>query len=272
MKIGIMQGRLSPPQGESIQFFPKRWQDEFGVARVLQFKAIEWIFDEPVSENPLYNREQHRDILECIMRTRVEVNSVCADIFMKKKLTDRNPESLWLLQSLLRLSDEIRIPIVSIPFVEDHIPQTDEELETAAENVIFALAEVPGAVDLTVEMDLPVEKIIAFVEAVGSPRVGVCYDTGNAMTQGFDAGSDIRKLGHHLKHLHIKDRERGKRESVPLGRGSVDFEDVFEALDQISFDGVTTLQAWRGENYLSSARQQLLFVRGLTPTLRERTV
>ena len=45
-KIGIMQGRLSEPQGEKIQAFPiTSWQQEFKKASSCGFDVIEWIFD-----------------------------------------------------------------------------------------------------------------------------------------------------------------------------------------------------------------------------------
>ena len=45
MRIGIMQGRLLPPQG-AFQSFPRSgWDREFGLAAQAGLDAIEWIFD-----------------------------------------------------------------------------------------------------------------------------------------------------------------------------------------------------------------------------------
>ena len=45
-KIGIMQGRLSPPIDGRIQAFPiNDWESEFEKASKIGFDCIEWIFD-----------------------------------------------------------------------------------------------------------------------------------------------------------------------------------------------------------------------------------
>ena len=46
-KIGIMQGRLSAPKNDRIQFFPKNnWQNEFELCSEIGFSCIEWVVDD----------------------------------------------------------------------------------------------------------------------------------------------------------------------------------------------------------------------------------
>lgn len=45
-KIGIMQGRLSPPKNKLIQNFPlETWKNEFLLSKKLGLKSIEWVFE-----------------------------------------------------------------------------------------------------------------------------------------------------------------------------------------------------------------------------------
>ena len=45
-KYGIMQGRLTSPKDNRIQFFPKdEWIEEFGSAAQIGFDCIEWLYD-----------------------------------------------------------------------------------------------------------------------------------------------------------------------------------------------------------------------------------
>ena len=45
-KYGIMQGRLTFPKDNRIQFFPKdEWTEEFGSAAQIGFDCIEWLYD-----------------------------------------------------------------------------------------------------------------------------------------------------------------------------------------------------------------------------------
>ena len=46
MKLGIMQGRLLPPEEQRFQSFPRqRWRDEFALAAAAGLDTIEWIYD-----------------------------------------------------------------------------------------------------------------------------------------------------------------------------------------------------------------------------------
>ena len=43
--IGIMQGRLSPPRGDLIQWYPEdTWESEFYLAKEIGLVCIEWVF------------------------------------------------------------------------------------------------------------------------------------------------------------------------------------------------------------------------------------
>ena len=51
-RIGVMQGRLSPPRGGRIQSFPvDTWREEFGLARQAGLDCIEWIYEMEAAEN-----------------------------------------------------------------------------------------------------------------------------------------------------------------------------------------------------------------------------
>ena len=54
---GIMQGRLSPPQEERFQSFPRNsWRQEIARAREVGLDYIEWIDDEyGCTANPIFS-------------------------------------------------------------------------------------------------------------------------------------------------------------------------------------------------------------------------
>jgi L-ribulose-5-phosphate 3-epimerase len=56
--IGIMQGRLSPPEDGRFQSFQRRsWREEFPRAREASFDYIEWIHDEyGRTANPIFSQ------------------------------------------------------------------------------------------------------------------------------------------------------------------------------------------------------------------------
>lgn len=71
-------------------------------------------------------------------------------------------------------------------------------------------------------------------EKVGSPLVGINYDTANAIFYGgVDPATDIACCIDQVYYLHIKDKAGEQRDwNFPaLGKGSVDFPEIFRQLD-----------------------------------------
>src|SRR5580693_137449 len=83
-RIGVMQGRLLPPINGRIQAFPlAAWREEFVRASECEFSSIEWIWESPITENPLWMSEGREEIRSVCAHTGVEVSFICADYFME---------------------------------------------------------------------------------------------------------------------------------------------------------------------------------------------
>ena len=71
--------------------------------------------------------------------------------------------------------------------------------------------------------------------AVGSSRVGVNYDTANALFYGnVDLAADLEQSMDAIRYMHLKDKG-GKRDvwDFPaLGKGWIDFPLVFDKLER----------------------------------------
>src|SRR5262249_47737699 len=65
------------------------------------------------------------------------------------------------------------------------------------------------------------------IAALPPGSLGVTFDPGNLVVNGFSVRSALEALGPHVMHVHAKDGVRdvaqGRGLEVPLGRGSVDF-------------------------------------------------
>src|SRR5690348_2897727 len=96
LRIGVIQGRLSPRPAGKLQEFP--WQSyaaEFSKAARLGLHSIEWIFEAPrFEQNPIWTDEGREEIRELVACTGVCVQSVCADYFMVHKLAGAPPREL----------------------------------------------------------------------------------------------------------------------------------------------------------------------------------
>lgn len=86
----------------------------------------------------------------------------------------------------------------------------------------------------------------ALIDDVGSPNVGVLFDTGNIVQFGFPE-QWIRILGSRVKEVHLKDYRRSVGTVsgfVSLLEGDVDWGEVMLALDEIGYDGFLTAEVF----------------------------
>ena len=74
---------------------------------------------------------------------------------------------------------------------------------------------------------------------VNHPNVGLLYDTFHAHIEEKDQGNAIRMVGHHMKHFHSCENDRG----VP-GSGQVDWPSVFTALKDINYRGALVIESF----------------------------
>jgi sugar phosphate isomerase/epimerase len=94
--------------------------------------------------------------------------------------------------------------------------------------------------------DFAMRDLVALVEAVGRSRLGICFDTGNAVRVGDDLLTVARLAAPFVKMVHLKDMividsSRGDPAawwpSAPLGRGDLDIPAFVNMLRGAGFAG-----------------------------------
>lgn len=254
--IGIMQGRLTPPKGRGIQFFPfDNWQTEFYVAQKIGLSEIEFIFDyDNYKDNPLWTSDGQAEIKEVIIKTGVRVNAVCFDYFMRRpffKESDRQYERIYkenseLLSKVLEAMEQLKIGLIEIPLVDNSSLKSDEEKE-AFSKWLKEIVCHHTAIKFGLETDLNPADFLRFIKSIDLPQVGANYDSGNSSGMGYDPYEEVTTLKDYIFNIHIKDRiYRGT--TVQLGEGSADFEKLFLGLKEIGYHNNFILQAARGKD------------------------
>ena len=265
--VGIMQGRLSPPDPRRLQAFPwASWEKEFVHAAELGLDCIEWLFEEDSYElNPIWTQEGVWRINELVQTHGVSVNSVCADYFMMHPFFRVTPEeraaSIQVLKVLITQAASIGAKVILIPVLEVaeiRLAADAEMLGDALQECLLVARE--NGIHLGLETELPADEYAALTTDRGEDLVGVYYDTGNAAAKGYDTAEDIRRLAHLLCGIHVKDRMLGGG-SVPLGEGAVDFPACFAAIWDAGYRDSIIMQPFFASDFLRYARRHLDFVR-----------
>jgi hexulose-6-phosphate isomerase len=252
-RIGIMEGRLSPPVGPTIQAFPaEHWADEFPAAEAAGLACIEWIYDiDGDHVNPISTDEGAARLRDLQARHHVAVESLCADYFMPEPLL-KGPESaraqrreklLWLLRRAAGLGiSRVVLPFVDASKIEDDA--MGRELAALLAGVIDEAG--PGIPEIHLETSLPPARFATLLEQVDQPAVKVNYDSGNSSSLGYDADEEFAAYGSQIGSVHIKDRVLGGS-TVPLGQGDADFPKLIKNLEAIQYQGPVILQVARSE-------------------------
>jgi hexulose-6-phosphate isomerase len=249
-KLGIMEGRLVPPEPGRFQSFPRaRWADEFELAKRVPLAYIEWIVDEyGEGINPFPERVE--DLLTLSYDTGVAIRSLCADLFMERPFVRCTEveftQRVAVLDELIAAAGRCGMQRIVIPFV-DHSKLDNEEDEARALRMLRASlpAAYRAGVELHLETAFSPAAFAAFLARIDDPFVKVNYDSGNSASLGFRVEDEFAAYGSRIGSIHIKDRVHGGG-TVPLGTGAVDFPTLFASMRAVGYAGDITLQVARG--------------------------
>jgi L-ribulose-5-phosphate 3-epimerase len=266
-RIGVMQGRLSPPEGERFQAFPCRsWRDEFERARDAGFSYIEWIHDDyGRGANPIFSDSGLAELDALKQRHGIATPALCCDWFMEFPLIrcrgSERDEREQHLRSLFPIAQRMGADRMVLPFVDNARMVTADEQRSIVEMLLrtLPLAE-RHLVEIHLETDLDPDAFSEFLGRVEHPLLKVNWDSGNSSGLGYIASEEFAAYGARIGSIHIKDRYRsreGRIETRPLGTGSADFDDIFNAIRSIGYTGGLTLQAARG-----APNDEVNFLRG----------
>jgi L-ribulose-5-phosphate 3-epimerase len=250
-KLGIMEGRLVPPEDGRFQCFPRNeWESEFTHAAKVPFDYIELIYDLYGHDvNPLGSIAGMERLKNLTESTGVCIRSVCADYFMDKPLIrcdeQELDERLQELVRILRNGRAVGVDRVVIPFVDASAIRSNEDFVALQDALQAALpfAEETG-IEIHLETSLGPAEFAKLLDRIPHPKLKVNYDSGNSASLGYSPADEFAAYGDRIGSVHIKDRILHGG-TVPLGTGNADFAAVFSCLENIHYQGDFTLQVAR---------------------------
>lgn len=243
-RIGIMQGRLVRAATGELECSPGgRWRDEFRAAAALRLNHIELVADRVLDpSNPIWSADGRDEIVTLVESTGVGVASLCLNEVLTSPIDEMSAHLVKRLGPVLR---DLPIRIVVVPLLEASDLRNVDRLSAVRSLLLLVDHLLDDVGRVVVELGFSAVDSLRFLDTVGSPRVGLCYDVGNATAFGFDPTHELRSLGSAVWHLHAKDKN-ASRENVRFGAGKVPFAGVFEELSLQGFDGLVTMEATRG--------------------------
>jgi sugar phosphate isomerase/epimerase len=111
--------------------------------------------------------------------------------------------------------------------------------------------------------------VVKLLNRFGPDDLGVNFDTGNSFLAGNDPVEYLERVADRVIHVHVKDipksqlNQRGKvtgtRVGAAAGDGEVNLPGVIEVLDNVSYDGVLSVEC----DTFEQAQRSLAYLKGL---------
>jgi hexulose-6-phosphate isomerase len=119
--------------------------------------------------------------------------------------------------------------------------KSNPDTEIKKTNMIRVVEEIlPYAAErdvlIALESPLAADELKEVVETINSDQVGVYFDTGNAVANGYDPVEEIEILDKDIFAVHIKDSHSLQLSGLHIGDGDVDFNGSVAALKKVEYD------------------------------------
>jgi sugar phosphate isomerase/epimerase len=90
-------------------------------------------------------------------------------------------------------------------------------------------------------------EVLELIDEIGRDSLGVNLDLGHAAVYGEEPAESIRRCAGHITGVHLEDIVggiRGKHYHRIPGEGDLEFAPVFEALDDVGYEGFVTMELY----------------------------
>ena len=228
--------------------------------------------------------QKRRDFLNLVKSHGLTISALCGDLggggFM---WADKNPEKVERSKRIIDLAKELETDVVTTHI--GVVPQ-DSSIDRfkVMQEACFELARYADSVGahFAVETGPETSAVLKnFLDSLGSTGVGVNLDPANlVMVTGDDPAQAVYNLREYIVHTHAKDGKQlfyqspdivyglAKSEivtgdsfiEVPLGEGSVNWDEYLAALDDIGFKGFLTIEREVGDNPEADIRKAVAFL------------
>ena len=233
MKIGVLQGRLTPPSRGHYQEFPDEWFFEFEAADSMGLCGIEWLITKDYNfNNPIYTHFQEIKKLPIL--------SICVDTLVDSRITNKDFLSFNLV-NLCKIVEKSSVNVLTIPILDD------SDLNDDAARALFCEAIEPigkafPSIKFAFEAEMHPRKLNDIVSLCDN--FYVTYDTGNITSCGVSHNDFITFFKDKIINVHLKDRTYDRKTVSPM-TGDTDFHFIFKKLSEIDYSGPFILQTAR---------------------------
>ena len=250
-RIGYIQGRLVDQIDGKIQAFPeKSWRDEFPIAKQIGLGLIEWTLDDyQLMRNPFCTDLGQHEIRDLSQKFSIGMDSVTGDCFMQAPFWKKSGAEKKSLQqdflAIVAASGALGIKLIVVPLVDNgRLENSHQEDDVVDFLLVNQSVLLQNNIQVIFESDYAAQELARFIARLPATHFGINYDIGNSAALGFDPIDEFQAYGNRILNVHVKDRVLGGT-TVPLAKGSANFEVVYSELAKVNYCGNFILQTAR---------------------------
>ncbi len=231
------------------------------MAKRLGLDGVQVDFGSGENDLPLCNPELQKKFLEAVNKHDVQVASLALGVLNNIPYKSDPRAERWVSESI-DVCKAMGVNVVLMAFFGKGDLRNDKKgTDVVVERLkkVAPKAEDAGVV-LGVESWLSAEQHLDIIDRVGSPAVKVYYDVANSHKAGYDIYQEIRLLGKQICEFHAKDYDD------LYGKGTIAFEEVRRAMDDIGYRGWIVMEGVKMPLGLEdSIRYDAKYLRGVFP-------
>ena len=202
------------------------------MAKRIGLDGVQVDFGRGQNELPLCNPELQEKYLAEAKKHDMEIASLALGVLNTVPYKSDSRAEWWVAQSI-DVCEAMGVKVVLLAFFgEADLRDDSNGVDVVVKRLrkIAPKAERAG-VTLGLESKLNAAQHMEIIDRVDSPAVKVYYDVANSHKAGYDIYREIRQLGSQICEFHAKDNDD------LYGKGSIDFEEVRRAIDDIGYRG-----------------------------------
>jgi L-ribulose-5-phosphate 3-epimerase len=236
------------------------WPERLSTAKEAGFDFIEMSIDESDwrLERLDWNSEKRKQLQKAVLDSGIQVTSMCLSAHRRFPLGSVDPKirqhSLEILKKAIDLALDTDIKFILVPGYDVFYEESNSGTEERFLEGLFQAAEMAKqskimlALENTDKYVTSISKAKQIIDKLDTNWFQLYGDIGNLVAQGYNVFDELSAGVGNLAGIHIKDAKPGLMRKVPLGEGDVPFEDFFQKLPEIDFQGPLMLELWEDSN------------------------
>ena len=231
------------------------------VARRIGLDGVQVDFGRGEDTLPLFDADLQRRFLDEVLRQDIQIASLAMGVLNSVPYKSDPRAERWVAEGI-DVCKTLGVNVVLLAFFSKGDLRNDEKGKDVVVERLKRVAPKAekGGVFFGIESWLSAEEHLEIIDRVGSPAVKVYYDVGNSHKAGYDIYKEIRQLGKHICEFHAKDYDD------LYGKGSIDFEEVRLAMDDIGYRGWIVMEGVKMPlGVEESCRYDAQYLRGIFP-------